>query len=173
MKEAAPIVDLTQWKPLDLNQAKKDLGFYGVYVSFFGVVGVVVTDIRQVIACWMDCQAAMIEFNKTNQNKSEKDSYLIFIVPTIHEDCAQDLEAVLSDTYVCRKICIERGSRSIADAIRDCGLMAFHETRHTKNADILNEIIGKEFPQDLIKDLIGRSPETIIQKIISGQYKSK
>jgi hypothetical protein len=88
-------------------------GLQAAFTSSYALVGILLADdVEQVLRMWEGAQEEVRELKNATPALRDNDAYLAIIVPTI--DAHTDrLNAVLDNTYVCRKVCVEIDGKTI------------------------------------------------------------
>jgi len=166
------VLHATGWNAIPLNPKLERLGFCGVYGCCFAVCGFVShAAASEVLAEWAECQVQMAELEESRPASHQKDLYLVFVVPRIEKESQTDLLRILSDTHVCRKLCIETSGRTLEEAIRD---LPFVNTATPPAQDDKEKVIPLlatlDLPSELKQDLGKRSPQVILRKLLNNKY---
>jgi hypothetical protein len=147
-----------------------------VWTNDYAVVGIVsVGTAIEVVSSWADCQVQMAELRKATEVGTNKDLYLLFFIPRIEPSAYAVLQTITNDTHVCRKICIETGTRSIVEAIFDTPLLTPGlNTPSTATTLVVSK--GTPTPQlqeELLRDLATRSAPVILDNVLAGKYRTQ
>lgn len=162
------------WTSLPLRESLINSRFSGVYVSGYAAIGVLLlSNSEEVITGWTDYQETMLHIRKQETVGSEKDLYLLLIVPKIDPNDASQLQPILDDTHVCRKILLERKDRSLIETLADSPFLGLNVTDNKTVAETrsLAEELGSQIlPIPLLRDLATRSPRFVLSRAIQGEY---
>ena len=146
--------------------------FDGMFSGSFATCAVVCSQSSdQAIRYWADIQGALAELRSDGSLTKSKDLYLLFLVETVEERTLGELQNILDNTRVCRKICLERRGRTLRETLAD---VPFFPTPGLPTAD--NDVIPEFFdilpslPEIIQKDLERRSAEHILEKLVDGDY---
>ncbi|MDR3584523.1 MAG: hypothetical protein P4L59_04275 [Desulfosporosinus sp.] len=166
---------MSGWEPIPLNANAEEAGFTGIFTCGYGTIGLVIDEVNSILSCWVDCQAFMSELRENQSVGVKKDLYLVFIVPRITENSVVNLQSVVNDTYVCRKICIEQGERTPEESLMDIPFLKLVHARDIGNESqefaSSIEFSTKGLSKELLTDLVKRSKGAIIESLLEGKYK--
>lgn len=165
------------WQQIDVGRRSGVAALDGVFESTYALVGVVVaSDVEHVLKHWSEWQVAMAEFQASKNNGSPKDRYLVFVVSEIPGGAQDALQAVLSNTKVCRKICLERHGRSIEETFMDTPFhirIAGSQTRSEDQfAGGVDGLEGTLLSNRILEDLARRSEDVIVERLLNNEYES-
>jgi hypothetical protein len=131
-----------------------------IYVRQDAVVGFIIADDSAVAHDrWAAAQSALDELRQRPEHRM-KDFYLVFIVHALTEPHQQDLERLLDNPYVCRKLLVEIGDRSVKEALAELGMVLAIDTPSAT----LRPLIGRDVegvPHELIDRLARQSPAAV------------
>ena len=97
------------WKEQSVELLKNVDPFDGLFSGGFAICAIVSSQSStQAINYWADIQRALAELRGNGSLAKSKDLYLLFLVEKVDESTLSDLQNILDDTHVCRKICLER-----------------------------------------------------------------
>ena len=160
------------WEEQSVELPHKVDSLAGLFSGSFAICAVASSQSSdQVIEYWADLQGALAELISDGSLAKSKDLYLLFIVDTVEESTLGDLQNILDDTRVCRKICLERRDRSLAETLAD---VPFFPTPGLPPADddstsvILDAVM--HLPDAIQSDLERRSAEYILGRLVNGEY---
>ncbi|MFH1975059.1 MAG: hypothetical protein ABIJ52_05800 [Pseudomonadota bacterium] len=177
IEQIAHMFTMAEWKYVPLSHDMKKSGLNGIFVCGYAAVGVVIVGgTSDVVSCWTDCQIQMSDLRKNKDIGIKKDLYLIFIVPDIEVSELKDLQTIINDTHVCRKICIERKGRSLEEALMDTPFLKVvgqPKKTDTKAPEATVDLSAYGMPHHLLDDLSSRSPGTILDRFLAGKYKEE
>ena len=161
------------WHELPMPMPKQAGGeFDGLFSGDFAVCAIrVAGSAREVVNIWLELQAALAEFKLERLIDSGKDLYLLFVIDQVDEGSLVDLQRVLDDTRVCRKICLERRGRTIKEMLQD--ILFFSTPRTTAREEESRQAADvrlEGIPERVQRDLERRSPERILEALIAGEY---
>ena len=166
------------WDEIPLSNEMEEAGFTGIFVSGYAAVGVIIArSIIDVVNSWIDCQLQMSDLRENPAVGKSKDLYLIFIVSDIDVSALFDLQTIVNDTHVCRKICIERKGRTLEETLMDTPflkLVDHDEKIDSQVPNVVMELSKKHGMSNLLlNDLSTRSAGAILERLLSGAYKNK
>jgi hypothetical protein len=131
-----------------------------VYVRKDAVVGfIIAADSAAAHDRWAAAQAALDELRQSAEHRM-KDFYLVFVVHALTKYRLQDLERLLDNPYVCRKLLVEIGDRSVKEALAELGLVLAIDTPSAT----LRPVIGSDVDgvsAELIDKLARQSPPAV------------
>ena len=158
------------WEPLPVPSEATPAPINGLYQCAYGVVGsVLAPTIQDVLGSWAQCQALLAEVLR--KDAANRDCYLLFITPQIPATAMEQLNMILNDTHVCRKICVEQAGRSLAEVLGELG---FLQARERDGSDsmvaVTAEVDDLGLTAEQLTDLATRSPEVIADRLLTGQY---
>ena len=161
------------WSELPLEPETERLGFCGIYASPYAVVAFVCANsASDVTARWPDCQVQMGELRPEKSALNQKDMYLVFLVSRVEPEAEAELLRVLSDTNVCRKLCIELEGRSLEEAVKDLSFVsAATRGDQDRKANVVPLLEALDLPKELKDDLGKSSPAKILENYLAGKYK--
>ena len=168
------IIESKEWV-VSLSAEAKQVGFSAICESVYAVIGIILSpEVNNIISGWTELQGYMLKFQEVAKGKLRKDLYLVFIVPHIDSSQLHSIEAIINDTHVCRKICIEQRERSIKEALNDCGLIATDlDVVKPKTLESIGQDGNQEISKEILNDLRTRSEKTIFEKLLDNGYESK
>ena len=167
----------SKWQQIDVGRRSGVAALDGVFESTYALVGVVVaSDVEHVLKHWSEWQVAMADIPASKDDGSQKDKYLVFVVSEIPGGAQNALHAVLSNTKVCRKICLERHGRSIEETfmdtpfhIRIAGSQSRPEDSFAGGVDGLE---GTLLSNKILEDLARRSEDVIVERLLKNEYEN-
>jgi len=163
------------WDEIPLSNEMEKAGLNGIFLSAYAAVGVVIaSSTSDVVTCWTDCQLQMSDLRENQAVGKNKDLYLIFIVSDIDVSALFDLQTIVSDTHVCRKICIERKGRALEEALMDTPFLKVVGQEKEKDdqlPDVAADLVSHGISHQLLEDLARRSPKKILERLLAGKYK--
>jgi len=173
-EELTELFTAKDWFALPLTQSFIELDFAGIYISAYAVIGILVLPSSQeVINRWADSQEAMLGLRKLKEVGTERDLYLIFLVPTVEREHAAQLQAILDDTYVCRKMILERKARNLKETLADSPFLGLGEAStggRTEQGQLVEDLRSRTLPVLLLQDLACRSARFVLSRTIAGKY---
>jgi hypothetical protein len=177
-EEIAYLFKEANWDEFPLSNEMEKGGLSGIFLSGYAAVGVVIANnTSDVVTCWIDCQLQMSDLRENQAVGKSKDLYLIFIVSDIDVSELFDLQTIVNDTHVCRKICIERKGRTLEETLMDTPFLKLVHQDARKDSQVPNavmELTKKHGISDLLlNDLSTRSAGAILEKLLSGAYKNE
>ena len=163
------------WEGIPLSDTMKQAGLGGIFVSSYAAVGVAISNsTNDVLANWAECQSQMSDLRENKAVGKNKDLYLLLIVSAIDESMLADLQTVVNDTYVCRKICIERKERALEEVLMDTPFLKVvgHDVeKEDQISSVAADLASHGMPHQLLEDLARRSSKKILEKLLAGKYK--
>lgn len=185
-KEAEQIIAIflsNGWKEIPLSEEMKQAGLTGIYLCEYAAVGIVcVPGVAGIKACWANCQVYMSDLRDMENIGDQKDLYLVFIVQEIDMDIdmsiLSDLQSIINDTYVCRKICIElkQHEGSLEKALMDTPFfkdMSKERQKDSQTPFADPGLMQNEIPSQLLDDLGRRSASVVLDRLLAGDYEDK
>ena len=166
------------WDEIPLSNEMEKASLNGIFFSGYAAVGVVIaSSVSDVVTCWIDCQLQMSDLREKRAVGKSKDLYLIFIVSDIDVSALFDLQTIVNDTHVCRKICIERKGRTLEETLMDTPflkLVDHDEKIDSQVPNVVMELSKKNGMTNLLlNDLSTRSAGAILERLLSGTYKNE
>lgn len=160
------------WEKQSVELPHKVESFAGLFSGSFAICAVASSQSSdQVVETWADLQGALAELKSGGLLAKSKDLYLLFVVDSVEESTLGALQNILDDTRVCRKICLERRNRNIAETLAD---VPFFPTPGLPSVDdnSTSVIIDAEMhlPEAIQSDLERRSADYILRKLVNGEY---
>jgi hypothetical protein len=145
---------------------------HGLFVGAFAVCGVRVAESSfEVTDTWAALQASMAELKTEDLKDQPRDYYLIFIVNRVDDLSLRELQRVLDDTRVCRKICLERLGRSLGETLRD-DIPFFSTPGTTSGAEpFVPDIPLDGVSESVQRDLELKSAERILEALVATHLK--
>ena len=160
------------WQEQSIELLQNVESFDGLFSGSFAICAIVSSQSSsQAIENWEDIQGALAELRGNGTLAKSKDLYILFIVETVDENALSDLQKILDNPRVCRKICLERRERTIAETLDDVpffstpGLPVAAEDAASELIDVLSVL-----PELIQSDLERRSAEHILNKLVNGKY---
>jgi chromosome segregation ATPase len=102
-------------------------------------------------------------------------TYLIFLLPTEELPTNRELQPIISDEYICRKLIIPIEGKNIQKCLARLPFFPFEIPELPKeeiSKNVIKALVDSDFPYELISDLAGRvSKRTILQKLKDSLYK--
>lgn len=142
-----------------------------VFDSNYEIVGVLVAGTLEILfEKWGACQDKMSELGDS-ERQAQRDLYLVFIVPKI-EDRFDKVAEVLSNSHVCRKICLETNDGKLESGLADLPFFKNKLATPDSETDLLDPVIDSiaKLSSDLREDLSKRDKEIVLEKLIAGNY---
>ncbi len=166
------------WDEIPLSNEMKEAGLNGIFLSGYAAVGVAIaSSVSGVVTCWIDCQLQMSDLRENQAVGKNKDLYLIFIISDIDVSALFDLQTIVNDTHVCRKICIERKGRTLEETLMDTPFLKLVDHDEKIDSQVPNAVmeLSKKHGMSnlLLNDLSTRSAGAILERLLSGTYKNK
>ncbi len=159
------------WQKIELTEQIKESRLVGLYVSGYAAVGVSLSPgVEQLLETWPKAQSVMAELRDDPKVGKRKDMYLLFLISNIDPSRVEALQGVCNDTHVCRKICIEVGSRNIDEVLMETPFFRFQQSDELLPTGSLP--IGN-ISEKILQDLAKSSKERILERLISGEYNQK
>ena len=160
------------WKEHVVELLRNVEPFDGLFFGGFAICAIVSSQSSsQAIMYWADIQGALAELRGSGSLAKSKDLYLLFLVEKVDESTLSKLQNILDDTHVCRKICLERRNRTLAETLDDVpffltpGLTPAEVDTTSKIVDVVSSL-----PELIQSDLERRSAEHILDKLVNGEY---
>jgi len=162
------------WIEIPLSEEMRQAGLDGIYVCGYAAAGVVCADdVSDITARWANCQVQMSDLRDNRNVGTQKDLYLVFIIQKLDLTALSTLQGILNDTYVCRKMCIEQNGRPLEEALMDTPF--FEDIGKGKQENIQMaidpELEQDELPQALLNDLDTLPANTILDRLLAGEYR--
>lgn len=163
------------WDALDSNNEPEDPAFHGLFVGGFATCAVVLAEgVSAVARNWRDMQGVLVQLRSERMVDPAKDLYLIFVVEQIENEMIDELQPVLDDNRVCRKICVERRGRSVREALEDISFFPTPATVASEEPKFPeNDSVVEELPPKVRVDLERRAPEQIVERLLDGRYSTE
>lgn len=142
-----------------------------VFESNYEIVGVLVANtLDTLLETWGSCQDKMSDLEES-ELPAQRDLYLIFVVPKI-EDRFEKIAEILSNSHVCRKICLERNNESFESSLENLPFFKNKLASPDSDTDSLDPVIDSiaTLSSDLREDLSKRDKEIVLEKLIAGEY---
>ena len=102
-------------------------------------------------------------------------TYLVFLLPIEELPANRDIQTIISDEFVCRKLIIPIEDKNIQASLARLPFFPFEIPELPEEAipkNVIEALVDSDFPYELISDLAGRvSKRTILQKIKDSFYK--
>lgn len=158
------------WRFADLPPEFDTSACDGVFRSDYGWAGFLFPgDVSGALERWPDAQALMARIRATPEGRG-KDLYLVFIFEMIPNLERTQLQRLADDTYVCRKIILEQGDRTLTECLSDVPLFA--AARTAEHEETLPAPGGStaNLPTDLLDDLARHSADYVLNRLMEGQY---
>jgi len=164
--ELRAVFSSNNWEHKQLPDASK---LDGLYESQLVIVGVVLCrDVNQVVELWAAGQGDLAALPL---GEAPKDLYLVFVVDRIDDDELSTVQAVIDDTQVCRKICIELVGRELDEALLELSLFQRPEQVEKEKIAEFGDSDGKALlTEAILEDLASRSAGKILDKLVGGDY---
>ena len=170
--EVRTMFETAGWKELPAELLRDVESFDGLYSGGFAICAIACSQSSsQAIKYWADIQSTLAELRGNNSLAKSKDLYILFIVEAVDESTLNDLQNILDDTRVCRKICLERRNRTLAETLDDLpffstpGLTLAEDDTTSRIVDVASGL-----PEPIQHDLERRSAKHILTKIVNGDY---
>ena len=160
------------WKEQVVELLQNMEPFDGLFSGGFAICAIVSSQSSsQAIKYWPDVQGALAELRGNGSLAKSKDLYLLFLVETIDESTLGDLQKILDEPRVCRKICLERRNRNLAETLDDVPFFLTPGLSPAKD-DATLEIVDavSDLSRLIQSDLERRSAEHILNKLVNGKY---
>ena len=163
------------WKEVGVDPTSTGVEFDVLMsVEYATCAAVVTASGAEAVALWAETQAALAQLRIDGVLNPKLDLYLVFLVERLADSEIQGLQLVLDDTRVCRKICVELGDRSITEALDDIPFFATAKTRTGEDGFVRALPAAFEvIPDEVQHDLVLRSADTILNKLLAGEYKDR
>jgi hypothetical protein len=173
IREIAGVLRKQGWQQMPLAEEAEQAGLTLFCVAPFAALGLtVVNSTGEINSRWADCQEQMSRLRKDAAVGKTKDLYLAFVVERGDPRAEAQLQSVLGDTHVCRKLYIALNGQAIEEVIQSIPcLQAATHTEETEAGNIIPLLESLDLPGDLKRDLATRSPAKILEKLLAGKYK--
>lgn len=142
-----------------------------VFDSNYEIVGVFVADTLDILfENWRECQNKMSELKDPDRLPS-RDLYLLFVVPEI-DDHYDKLAEVLSNSHVCRKMCLETRHKPLDDGLAELPFFKNKLVAPDSEPSLRDPVVDSiaALSPELREDLSKRDKEFVLQKLIDGGY---
>lgn len=160
------------WKEEAVELPRNVESFDGLFSGSFAICAIVSSQSsEQAIKFWADIQGTLAELRVNGTIAKSKDLYLLFLVETVDESTLSDLQNILDDARVCRKICLERRNRTLAETLDDVPFFLTPGLPPTED-DATSEIVDElsRLPELIQSDLERRGAVYILDKLVNGDY---
>jgi hypothetical protein len=163
------------WQEVPLPEEAKQAGLTLICISPFAALGLVlVNSTAEINSCWADCQEQMSRLRNHEAVGKIKDLYLAFVAQKGDAAAEAQLQSVLGDTHVCRKLYLIPNGQTIRELIQSIPcLQAATQVTEASAGTIIPLLESLNLPQGLKRDLATRSPAAILKKILDGKYKQQ
>jgi hypothetical protein len=154
------------WTQLELKDKVR------VYVSDYAAIGIIIeNNAKEIINNWAHSQTIISNLRSNMDVGRNKDLYLIFFVPIIDSDYKKQIQEIVNDTFVCRKICIEMGLRTPEESILDIPFLKMILQKDSYNDYEYPSYLEEHgISRNILNDLAKKSVGVILKKIIDGKY---
>jgi len=102
-------------------------------------------------------------------------TYLVFMLPIEELPSVRDIQPIISDEYVCRKLVVPIEDKNVQKSLTRLPFYPFEIPELPKEAmpkNVIEALVESDFPPELIADLGGRVSEgTILRKLKVSLYK--
>jgi len=145
----------------------------GLFSCSYAALGVLVTpSMEEAVRRWTACQGEMASLRGEVAIGSERDLYLLILIPELASDAMNYLPAIINDTHVCRKLVLELRGRRIREALDDIPLVAMKDAAEA--GTVSDKMPGSSntlpLPEILLVDLAKRSPSKVLELMLDGTY---
>jgi len=132
---------------------------------------------RDLIENWIKVQEEVRENLELHAEiLSRYNTYLVFMLPIEELPPIRNIQPIISDEYVCRKLIAPIEDKNIQKSLARLPFYPFEIPELPKEAmpqNVIEALIDSDFPYELILDLAGRvSERTILRKLKEGLYKN-
>ncbi len=162
------------WRDVDVGRSNSGDPLSCALISEYALLGIVLSDSsREVIACWADCQVALMEIAKCDEMSHLKDHYLVFFVKEIEDSAREELRRVTDDTHECRKTCIETRGRTLNSVLAELPFVSgvASDSQSLSDADEPDsELAAAGLNSSLLDDLGKRRASAILEQWLEGKY---
>jgi hypothetical protein len=173
-EELTAVFTTQNWTALPMTGSFVELDFAGVFISAYAAIGILdLQNSQEVVGRWADSQEAMLGLRKLKEVGAERDLYLIFLVPTVERESAAQLQSILNDTYVCRKMILEKRARSLKETLGDSpflGIGGAGIKSGNESSGPGEDLGSRTLPIQLLQDLACRSARFVLSRAIAGKY---
>lgn len=145
---------------------------HGLFSASFAVFAFAYSESSDsIVPNWSSMQGELAELRSKGILDKSKDIYLLFIVEAVEEDTLGELQSILDDTRVCRKICLERRGRSLSETLDDVpffltpGVPAIDERQTSPAIETFVEL-----PINVQEALEKRSDRAILDALLAGEF---
>ncbi|MCD6471793.1 AAA family ATPase [Candidatus Aerophobetes bacterium] len=161
------IIEVFDHSAFDMVFRHSDLG-YNVFFKFY-------KSSKELEQNWFEVQEKVKEIIEKRKILSYN-SYLIFALPQEYLPSETEIQRIIFDEYVCRKLIFPIDS-SLSKLKKDILKFPFYPldipeaTEHKIPKGVVDALSITKFDQQLVNDIAGRiSPPQIIRKILSNEY---
>lgn len=169
MSKKSQLQEVFSSKAWDAKSLPSDSKLDGLYESQFVIVGVMLCgDVNQIMELW---PAGQGDLAALQLGDAPKDLYLVFVVNNIDDDELSGIQAVIDDTQVCRKICIELAGRELNEGLLELSLFQQPEQVRKEKIVELGYSDGKALlTESILADLASRSAGKILDQLLDEGY---
>ncbi len=163
------------WRDIDVGRSEPGDRLSCAFISEYALLGIVLFDSsREVIACWADCQVALMEIANCDEMSHLKDHYLVFFVKEIEDLDREELRRVTDDTHECRKTCIETRGRTLDSVLAELpfvsGVVAESQPVLDNEEEPDSKLAAAGLTSTLLDDLGKRRASAVLEQWLKGKY---
>jgi DNA repair exonuclease SbcCD ATPase subunit len=131
---------------------------------------------KDLIKYWIEIQEEVREnLDLYAEILNHYNTYLVFLLPIEELPSIRDLQPIISDEYVCRKLIVPIEDKNIQKSLTRLPFYPFEIPELPKRAipkNVIEALVDSDFSYEIISDLARRvSERTILQKLKDSLYK--
>lgn len=161
------------WNEMSVGESSRTTCPDAAFGCDYALVGVQVSEnVNRVLSSWAESQVALSSLRESKKGEW-RDCYLLFIVDDIEDSAWDRLRDLINDTHDCQKICLERRGRSLEEVLRDApflNLSSLNKAEDVELPEAVSNLRKSGLPAKLIQDLSRKGAETILEKLLNGDY---
>lgn len=145
----------------------------GLLSCSYAALGLLIAEnARDAADRWTACQAEIASLRSNPAIGSDRDLYLLILIPEIDAYAMDYLPAIINDTHVCRKLVLELMGRHIPDALKDIPFVAMERLSEDPAEANRTPACSADLPlpDALLADLSKRSPSKVLDAMLAGTY---
>ena len=171
--EIADVLRKQGWQEVPLSDEAKRSGLALICISPFAALGLALfNSAGEIKSKWAECQDHMSRLRRDEAVGKTRDLYLVFVAQNGDASAEAQLQPILGDTHVCRKLYIVSNGQPIGEMIQNIPcLRATPQTTDSSAGKIIPLLESLNLHGDLKRDLASRSPARILEKLLAGKYK--
>ena len=133
---------------------------------------------KDLIEHWIEVQEEVRENIKLHTEILNRyNTYLVFLLPIEELPTNRDIQPIISNEYVCRKLIVPIEDKNIQKSLTRLPFFPFEIPELPKEVmpqNVVEALVDSGFPSELIEDLAGRvSERTIVRKIKGSLYRHR